>query len=140
MQHHRGFTLLEALIGVALAGVLAAISVPRLGEWRAVLALEGTAQELSTALRLARGQALSGGETVEVRFDSGAGRWETYTRAGRIGAAQALPPRVAFAGLPARSAVRFAGTGTADNATVTLAAGTHVAQIIVNQRGRVRAR
>jgi len=45
---------------------------------------------------------------------------------------------VRFAALPARDRVQFGGLGTAQNATVTLAAGARARSVIVNQRGRVR--
>src|SRR5205809_544605 len=49
-----------------------------------------------------------------------------------------LPPGVGFAALPARSRVLFGGLGSAENATITLAAGARMRSVIVNQRGRVR--
>jgi hypothetical protein len=43
-----------------------------------------------------------------------------------------------YQSLPSALRVRFSTVGTADNATVVLAAGGRARRIIVNQRGRVR--
>jgi len=134
-----GFTLLETLIGVGLAAVLAGTSVTRLVDlvWSARLA--GAARTVATALRLARGQAIATDASVEVRFDPVLGQSETWDRtANMLLETRALPPGVAFAALPARNRILFGGLGTADNGTVTLASGPWSRQVVVNQRGRVR--
>jgi Tfp pilus assembly protein FimT len=99
--------------------------------------LAGTTRVLATTLRLARGRAVGGGVPVEVRFDVGGQRWTVHA-AGRLLETQALAPRVTFAAVPARQRIVFGALGTADNATVTLAAGERRRSVIVNQRGRVR--
>ena len=96
------------------------------------------AREVATALRLARGIALSGDASIEVRFDPERALCETRERAGTLLSTRWLPPGVGFAALPARSRVLFGGLGSAENATVTLAAGARTRSVIVNQRGRVR--
>jgi type II secretion system GspH-like protein len=98
----------------------------------------GAARTVATALRLARGLALSSDATTEVRFDAIRGACETRDAAGALLATHALPPGVGFASLPARSRVLFGGLGTADNATIVVAGAGRVRRIVVNQRGRVR--
>jgi Tfp pilus assembly protein FimT len=100
--------------------------------------LAGAARTVATALRLARGIALSSDGTTEVRFDAARGVCETRDRAGALLEVRALPPGVGFSALPVRGRILFGGLGTADNATVTLAAGARTRRVIVNQRGRVR--
>lgn len=64
----RGFTLLELLIAVALAGVLSAAAVPavqrQLERWR----LGAAARQVVMDLKVARGRAILGGATQRLRF------------------------------------------------------------------------
>jgi Tfp pilus assembly protein FimT len=136
-MHPRGSTLLEALAGLALASTIAGLGVPRVVALAESAGLAGTSRVLATALRLARERALGGGVPVEVRFDVAARRW-TVQVAGRVLDAQALASPVTFAAVPARQRIVFGALGTADNATVTLAAGARRRSVVVNQRGRVR--
>ena len=138
MHRSRGFSLVESLAVVALVGVLAGMSTVNVAELVRGARLAGAARTLGAALRLARGQALAGLGPVVARFDVAAGRWEIVDGAGRRLAEHALPTGVVFAGLPARARIAFGALGTADNATVALAAGTRSRRIVVNQRGRVR--
>jgi len=138
MQRARGFTLLEVAAGLGLAMVLAGVGAVQLVALVQTARLAGAAREVATALRLARGIALSGDASIEVRFDPGRALCETRDRAGALLSTRWLPPGVGFAALPARSRVLFGGLGSAENATVTLAAGARTRSVIVNQRGRVR--
>jgi general secretion pathway protein H len=137
-QRAHGFTLLEAVVGLGLAMVLAGVGVVRLVALLQTARLAGAAREVATALRLARGAALSGDASIEVRFDPARARCETRDRAGALLSTRWLPPGVGFAALPARSRVLFGGLGSAENATITLAAGARTRSVVVNQRGRVR--
>jgi general secretion pathway protein H len=137
-RRHSGFTLLEALVGMGLASVLAGAGVVRMVDLVQTARLAGAARTIATALRLARGIAISGDGTVEVRFDAARALCETRDRAGAVLETRALPPGVAFAALPARSRIAFGGLGTAENGTITLACGARLRSVIVNQRGRVR--
>ena len=137
-QRAHGFTLLEALVGVGLALVLSGVGVVRLVELVQSARLAGASREVATALRLARGTALSGDASIEVRFDATRALCETRDRAGALLETRRLPPGVGFTALPARSRVLFGGLGSAENATITLAAGGRTRSVIVNQRGRVR--
>ena len=137
-QHERAFTLLEVVAGLALATVLAGISVVRLVELVETIRLAGAAREVATALRLARGVALSTDAAIEVRFDALRALCETHDRAGALLGTRRLPPGVGFSGLPLRSRVLFGGLGAAENATITLGAGARRRSVVVNQRGRVR--
>ncbi len=57
-SHSRGFTLLEALVVVALLALLLGLSVPGLTGWRARQQLQAQAEDLWNSLMLARAQAL----------------------------------------------------------------------------------
>jgi general secretion pathway protein H len=133
-----GFTLLELVTAMALAGVLAATGLIRLPALVEGARLAGAARTVATSLRLARGRALAVGAAVEVRFDALRRGCETRDQSGAVVAWHPLPAGVGLAALPARGRVLFGGLGTAENATVTLAAGSRTRSVIVNQRGRVR--
>ena len=137
-MRERAFTLLEVIVGLALATVLAGVGVVRLGTLVESARLAGAARTVATALRLARGVAMSGDATIEVHFDPARGVCEMRAPNGALLESRALPPGVSFAGLPARSRILFTGLGTAENGTIVLAAGARVRRIVVNQRGRVR--
>jgi hypothetical protein len=123
---------------MALATVLAGVGVVRLVTLIEGARLAGGARTVATALRLARGLALANGAPIEVRFDASQRTCATYDRGGVLLESRPLPPGLAFAALPLRSRVLFGGLGTAENATITLAAGGRARSVIVNQRGRVR--
>ena len=126
------------MITVALVGVLTGAGTVRVAALLASARLAGAARTVATALRLARGIALSSDGTTEVRFDVAGAACEMRDRSGALVERRPLPPGVVFAGLPVRARILFGGLGTADNATVTLAAGARTRRIVVNQRGRVR--
>lgn len=138
MRGTAGFTLLEVMIVVGLASLVAALATVALVEVARSVRLAGAVRAVAAGLRAARGLAIRGEAPVEVRFAAQA--CETRDGAGVLRETRALPGGVAFTGLPSRGHVTFGGLGTAENATVTLAAGTRTRRVIVNQRGRVRVR
>ena len=137
MHRSGGFTLLETLVGLALATTVAAMGGVRLTELLATARLATAARTLATTLRLARGRALATGTSVETRFDAPGHTYELRDGSGTI-EVHGLPRGVLFAVLPARSRIVFGALGTADNGTITLAAGSRSRNVVVNQRGRVR--
>lgn len=138
MSERRGTTLAELLVVVALGAVIgsiAMVAVPRVVHG---LRLAGTARTVASALRLARGQALSGGAPIEAWFDRAAPAVETRDGGGAVLARHALPGGVTITGMPVRGRVSFSGLGTAENGTLALGAGGVTRGVVVNQRGRVR--
>lgn len=138
MRRANGFTLLEALAGMTLASILAAMGTTRLPALVTGLRVNGAAHGVATTLRLARGRALAGGRAVEVRFDAATAAVETRWQSGAAIETTPLPAGVTFAGMPAGGRILVSGLGTAQNGTVTLGAGTSRRDVVVNQRGRVR--
>lgn len=61
-----GLTLLELLIGLAIAGVVCALGVPAFGGWFAVQQVQDRAEALVHALDLARSEAVKRGDRVDV--------------------------------------------------------------------------
>lgn len=138
MHRTHGFSLVETIAVVALAGIVAGTGTMGVAELVRGARLAGAARTLGSTLRLARGQALAGLGPVMARFDAARGTYEILDDAERLLAEHALPPGVVFAGLPARGSITFGALGTADNATVSLAAGPRTRRVVVNQRGRIR--
>ncbi|MCW5890084.1 MAG: GspH/FimT family pseudopilin [bacterium] len=133
-----GFTLVELVATMALAAVVLGTSAVSLPPLLASVRLGAAAQRLAATLRQARGRALERNVRIEVRLDPAQRRWRVREWGGIDVESHQLPAGVTFAGLPASGQVRFGTTGTSDNATITLAAGSGVRRVIVNQRGRVR--
>jgi type II secretion system protein H len=134
----RGFTLIETLCSTAIVAVVATGGVLATASLAATLRVATTARTLGQTMRATRARAMAEGTPLEVRFDATAGRWSIHSDDGMTRQIAAIPESVRFASLPARAVVRFTPTGTADNATIVLAAGPSSARIVVNQRGRVR--
>src|SRR5690349_25053520 len=78
----RGFTLLELLIGLAIAAIALALAIPGLGRWLAEQQLQDRADALLRGLDLARSEAIRTGSRVDVcpaglRCGGGALPWES---------------------------------------------------------------
>jgi len=72
-HRHRGFTLTELLIVVALVGVILALSGPPLADYIRVQRLKGIASELATDMAFARSESSSRGAFMQLRVQSGTG-------------------------------------------------------------------
>jgi type IV fimbrial biogenesis protein FimT len=68
-----GFTLIEAMLVVAITGIVAAAALPSFGKLLQTRRLDGTATQLAADLRYARSEAISRNEAV---------RWTLHTDAG----------------------------------------------------------
>jgi type IV fimbrial biogenesis protein FimT len=62
----RGFTLLELMVALAIAGILCAVGVPGLGMWMAEQQVQDRAEALLHALDHARSEAIKRGDRVDV--------------------------------------------------------------------------
>jgi type IV fimbrial biogenesis protein FimT len=75
-----GFTLIELMVALAIAGVIATLALPSLIEQFARRRLEGVATELSTDLQFARSQAVTEatGSTVKLVTESSGAQYRIY--------------------------------------------------------------
>jgi len=134
----RGVTLLDVLVTLGIAAVIAASAAPRVFDLLGGLELRAGAMRVSSAFVRARLAALSEARTWVVRT---AGDHtieigpldEEATR-------EDLPGLVRFARATSGGEVRFAPSGWAENATFTVARGDRERAVTVNQRGRVTLR
>ena len=135
----QGFTVIEVLVVVAIAAILARATASVTSSLATALRLTASARTLAEAMRETRGRAMAEGAPLEVRFDATARIWTIATPAGTIRRTEPLPASIRFVSLPARSRIRFDSTGTAENGTVELGgAAAATCRIVVNQRGRAR--
>ena len=159
-RRHRGLTLVEAAIVVALVAVIAGIALPEFRQLRARHQLDGAAAQLETDLMLARSEAVARAGAVRVEFTTDAGGSCYVIHDGATGdcrcASDALPVcsggtralrSVSFPpGGPVQVASRSAsivfdavlGTVT-PTATIRLVADLGSVHQVVNIMGRVRS-
>jgi type IV fimbrial biogenesis protein FimT len=62
----RGFTLIEVLVGLALAALLLRLFAPAYGDWIASLQVMQEAQHLAYSMNLARSEAIKRGQRVNL--------------------------------------------------------------------------
>jgi type IV fimbrial biogenesis protein FimT len=157
----RGFTLLEALIALAIAGIVFATVVPGLGPWLAEQAVQDRADALRNALDLARSEAIRRGARVDVcpgalRCAGGAlpweGGWSIMPDADRSGVAAIAREREAAADItirgnrPVADYVSYTSAGHARRFDGALQMGTFTVcrpgqrarKVVLASSGRVR--
>ena len=137
----RGFSLTELLVAMAVAGVVAAMSLPAAGRWRARLAVDRAVRDLVGAHGLARISAVARGAHVvlEVRTDS----LIIHPDHQPDSVVWAIPgPSAAGVALTGPSyALRFSPMGVSvgvSNGTWTFSRGGFTRSVIISRWGRIR--
>jgi type IV fimbrial biogenesis protein FimT len=74
---NRGFTLVELLIAVAVAGVMLALGVPAMTTWLGNVAIRTNAEAINDAIQLARSEAIRRNASVQIVFDAAGRSWTT---------------------------------------------------------------
>lgn len=72
-HHAAGFTLVELMVTLAVAVILAMLAAPSFGAMFAVLRVQGTAGELAADLQFARSEAVRRRASVELSSDGDGG-------------------------------------------------------------------
>src|SRR6478735_736385 len=138
----RGFSLLELMIVLAIAAIVTALAVPRLGDILDWVAANEAAQDVTTALAVTRATAVSQSMLARVEIDADSlridirvgGAWDPYRRFPGPSAhgvqLEVSNPEVIFgpSGL---------GWGAA-NSTITLRRGARVETVTTSRVGRVK--
>jgi prepilin-type N-terminal cleavage/methylation domain-containing protein len=134
-EHGRGgFTLLEALVVIAVLALLGGAVAPHAAGIVAGIDLRAGALRLAAALVRGRMAALREGRVWVLAASE---RGFALGPEGEPGAPERFPGRVRLRRASSRGDVRFSPDGTAENATWTLALDGRQRRVVVNQRGRV---
>ena len=162
-----GFTLVEALVALAVAALLLTLGVPAYGDWLRKVELANTASALADTLQRARAEAVKHGgrvnlcKSVDRSHCTSSGGWETGwllfyddDRDGQVGSAETVVSIVpaaargitARANQPLANYVSFTGAGHARLLNGALQMGTFTVcragmrgyQVVLAHSGRVR--
>lgn len=91
--HQRGLTLIEFMVGMLIAGILAALAVPSFRSWIQNAQVRNGAESIMTGLQLARSEAVHLNTLVRFNLTStaGASDWEICAPAPGVPAASPCP-------------------------------------------------
>lgn len=123
LRRHRGFTLIELMVVLAVIAVFATVAVPSFTDQMARRRLEGAASELVTDLNFARTKSVSANATVTLATNA-AGTQYTVASAAETFKTVALDSRLS---LPASVSVVYTplrGFAAADTALTLASSGT----------------
>lgn len=155
----QGFTLIEAMIVIAIIAVLLAIVVPSFNDFFEKNRLKRAAEEVYGLLAKAKAETVVRNMDLSVSVDSGT--WcAGYAAAANCNCAETDPDAAGACSVPLAGAnvlqaidgTSFTGVditadfdttfngirGTANNGTVSLSAGVWALDVVVSTRGRIR--
>ena len=123
----RGFTLIEILVVLAIAGLITALALPVMTGSQAKADARAAAREIAAGLRTTRNLAMTAGKPQAFLIDTATGTF----RAGANGSPRRVPKGVQLALVTtvgdrigeARGGIRFFSDGTSSGGGVNLAKG-----------------
>lgn len=78
VRRHRGFSLIELMIGLAIAGMLLVLAAPNYAAWVADGQIRSAAESIAGGMRIAYGEAVKRNQSVNFILDptTGSGGWQ----------------------------------------------------------------
>lgn len=138
----RGVTLVEMALAIAVAGVLAAIALPRLRPALDGIAADAAAREITTALAVTRHSAIRRGRQVRLRIAADSLRMEGWDGASWTALSTWPGPAARHVQLQVSNPViTYAPTGIGrgvSNSTIRLRRGSQIETVTTSRIGRVR--
>ena len=148
--HHRGVTLIELLITIAILAITLAMGIPAFSESRTRAEVRSVTGELVSALRWARSEAIRTNQSAIVRFGAGAtcadgtaAAWAVTMNAQVVNCAPGSEFSVRFrkiASLPAETVI-FSSRGLVNTPVepyqVTALVGSAFRKIMIELSGRI---
>lgn len=135
-MQQQGFTLIELLIVIVIIALAAAVAVPNIGSGNQAASINGAAREIASALRFARGHALTHRKesvfmlNLEENTYSLTDRDKVYKIAKDI--AVSLDAAQSQVLDDNHGGIRFFPDGSSTGGRITLELGTHKRQLDVN--------
>jgi type II secretion system protein H len=130
LHRHRGVTLIELMVVLAVIGVFAAVAVPSFSDQMGRRRLEGAANELVTDLNWARAKSVSANAAVTLATNS-LGRQYTIASATETYKTVALDSRLSLSSGVSVAYTPLRGFAAADTA-ITLSSSSTPAQLRVS--------
>jgi len=78
MRKNAGFTLMEALVVIAIVAVLAAIAIPNWLSWRRNAKINGAATNLRGDMEMAKNRAIKENALIVIAFNTGTNSYQIF--------------------------------------------------------------
>jgi Tfp pilus assembly protein FimT len=128
-----GFSIVELMVSMVVAMILAAVAVPGFLSWLPGLRLSGAALQVANDLQLARMKAITQNTSYTVSFNVSAGTYSFGTDSRSL---KSLYPGINIASVAPSNPV-FSARGTASAITITISNGDKQKLVCVKAMGRV---